>query len=192
MDTKFTKWLLILAGALVLCASAGFAQTIGQPCPIGGYAAPACPITTDQVIAANVSSRLAGAVSTPQMPVCVTVQNGVVSMVGPVADDRRKQLASFLARTVRGVVCVNNGLFLQGPTATDVQLAGDVRNALSRQTFDISQVDIFVKEGVVDLRGEVNSELARTILGQQAEFVPGVTAVHNNLIVREPFSSAGM
>ena len=192
METKLTKRLLISSAALVLCAGACVAQTLAQPCPIGGYAAAACPITTDQVIAANIAARLAGAVSTPEMPVCVTVQNGVVTIAGPVADDRRRELATFLARTVRGVVCVNNRLVLSGPTATDVQLAGKVRNVLGRQTFDISQVRIFVKEGVVDLRGEVNSELARTILGQQAEFVPGVTAVHNNLIVREPFSSSGV
>ena len=186
MNTRMVRLLMISAGALVICASAGIAQSSCQPCPVGGYAAAACPILTDQVIATNVTSRLVGAVSTPDMPITVTVQNGVVTMIGPVADDRRKELATFFAQSVRGVVAVNNRLVLSGSTATDVQLAGDVRNTLSRLPFDLSQVRIFVKSGVVDLRGQVQSEMALTVIGQWAEWVPGVTAVHNNLIVNDP------
>ena len=183
MNTRMVRLILISAGALAICASAGIAQSPCQPCPVGGYAAPACPIITDQVIATNVTSRLVGAVWTPDMPIRVTVQNGVVTLIGPVADDRRKELAAFLAQSVRGVVAVRNLLVLSGSTASDVQLAGDVRNTLSRLPYDLSQVRIFVKSGVVDLRGEVKSEMALTVIGQWAEWVPGVTAVHNNLIV---------
>ena len=185
MNTRMVRLLLISAGALVMCASAGIGQSPCQPCPVGGYAAAACPIMTDQVIATNVTSRLVGAVSTPDMPITVTVQNGVVTMIGPVADDRRKELAAFLAQSVRGVVAVRNLLVLSGSTATDVQLAGDVRNTLSRLPYDLSQVRIFVNSGVVDLRGEVKSEMALTVIGQWAEWVPGVTTVHNNLIVSD-------
>jgi hyperosmotically inducible protein len=153
---------------------------------VGGFAAPACPIITDQVIAANVASRLSGAVSSPAYPVSISVQNGIVTMVGTVIDDRRVALATFLAQTVPGVTTINNKLVVNSPVALDVRLAGTVKEAINKQPFDTTQVRVVVNEGVVTLRGMVDSDFARDMLAVAAEGVQGVTAVHNNLIVRNP------
>lgn len=170
---------------LVITIGAAYAQPNSAPCPVGGYPTVSCPIITDEVIQANISSRLLGSVTTSATPVCVAVSDGVVTLVGQVADPRSKELATFLASSVRGVVRVNNLLVIGGPTATDVQLVGMVKNQISRQTFDTSQVRVYANSGVIELQGMVNSELARTVIGAVASDVVGVTAVHNNLIVSD-------
>ncbi len=179
---KNPNWLTICV-LLVIAIGAAYAQPSFPPCPVGGYPTVSCPIITDEVIQTNISSRLLGSVTAGNTPVCVQVNNGVVTLSGQVSDPMRKELATFLASSVRGVLKVNNLLVSGGPTAMDIALVGIVKNQISRQTFDTSQVRVYANSGVIELRGMVNSELARNVISAVASDVIGVTAVHNNLLV---------
>ena len=104
---------------------------------------------------------------------------------GEVRDQSVKDLAVFLAGSVRGVACVNDQLTLSPLTVMDLQLAVEVRNALDRfPSFRSRQMAVDVSEGVVRLSGIVDTEDERQQAGQTAESVRGVTAVHNNLVIK--------
>lgn len=181
------RWIMIALAAIAGLAglmTAALAQPI-TPCPVGGYATVACPVVNDEVIRSTVISRLAGSVSSPKYPVNVGVMNGIVTLNGLVADDARKQMATILAASMRGVVCVNNRLTIIGPTQTDINLTRDVIRELGRQPFRIRRIQVSVVDRVADLRGEVETDYDRTQAGLTAESVQGITAVHNNLVVME-------
>ncbi len=182
-------WTGILLALMVSTAGAALGQScVPEPpgCPIGGYTNVACPIATDSVIRGTVASRLAGSASVPGAPICVSVVNGVVTLRGEVRDQSVQQLAVFLAGSVRGVACVNDQLTLSPATVMDLQLAVEVRNALDKfPSFRSRQMAVDVSEGVVRLSGIVNTEDERQQAGLTAESVRGVTAVHNNLVIKD-------
>lgn len=142
-----------------------------------------CPVTTDEVIRYVISSRLVGMSVDPTLPVTVTVRNGFVTITGAVGDSTQREVASYLARTTRGVTGVRNLLILTGPTAMDLQLTGMVTEAIQRLPVNTLRVRATVTQGVVTLEGVVRSEFASTQIEMAAQFVRGVRAVHNLLIV---------
>ena len=181
------RWIIITMAAITAVAwliTVAVAQP-QTPCPIGGYATVACPVVNDEIIQSTVISRLAGSVSSPKYPVNVQVKNGIVTLTGQIADDARKQMATILAASMRGVACVNNRLIITGTTQTDINLTRDVIRELGRQPFRIRRIQVSIVDQVADLRGEVDTDYDRTQAGLTAESVPGITAVHNNLIVME-------
>ncbi len=184
----FSRYLLTSTG-LFICLSiatllAPTSVSAQGPCPVGGYPPVSCPVLTDSVIAAVIESRLAGSVLTANTPLNVVVINGQVTLRGAVADSMRREMAFYLARTVRGVRCVKNELTLQGDTALDLALADMVREELSKVPVDLSQVRVDASQGVIELHGMVDSEASRFTLEQQAASVPGVVTVYNNLTVQ--------
>lgn len=185
------KWPVLSIALLAFASGASMGQVPHQPCPVGGYAAVSCPVTTDEVIRYVLESRLAGVVASPGMPITVTVENGIVTMVGPVADESRRELATYIAQTTRGVAGVRNLLVLEGPTALDLQLAATVVETINRLPVNTTRVRVYVDHGVVTLEGVVRSELAKTQIELATEFIRGVTAVHNQLIVEYPGSGLG-
>lgn len=178
---------LVLALSLTVMTLAGgaFAQElIGGACPIGGRSALSCPVITDDVIREAVTLRLRGAVSSPCTPVTVYVQDGVVTLTGIVNSRGAWDLANLLTSTVCGVRAISNQIGLAPMVDADEKLIADVRRALSKAFFHTRQIAIESNQGVVRLRGMVDSDWDREQAGLIAEGVPGVAAVQNNLIVR--------
>lgn len=173
---------LVLAMVATGSISAAIAQP-GRSCPVGGYAITACPVVSDEVVRDRIASRLAGSVASADYPVTVDVCNGVVTLRGQVQDQGKRDLATFLAACVRGVVGVNNCLTLDPVVLADLELMGRVKEALRRQPVDTTQVRVDVNEGVVRLSGMVRTEDARWSAAGAVQGVPGVTAVYNNITV---------
>jgi hyperosmotically inducible periplasmic protein len=65
------------------------------------------------------------------------------------------------------------------------KLAHDVRRALEKAQFDVDDVRILAKSGVVSLDGTVPDSNQLSRVPDVAGKVPGVTSVSNNLSVRE-------
>ncbi len=178
---------LVVALSLIVMTLAGgaFAQElIGGACPIGGRSAVSCPVITDEVIREAVTLRLRGAVSSACTPVTVCVQDGVVTLTGVVNSRGKWDLANLLTSTVCGVRAISNQIRLAPVVDADEQLVAGVRQALSRAFFRTGQIAVESSQGIVRLRGMVDSDWDREQAGLIAEGVPGVTAVQNNLIVR--------
>lgn len=188
LDTNSAKWLT--PAALVVCISMG---TVGiaaaATCPVGGYAIPACPIESDQVIQDQVISRLSGSVSSARYPIMVSVCNGVVTLRGMVETSGKRDLASLFAWSVRGVIDVQNCLTVDPKTADDLFLIGEVRRAFNKSAIDAKRIHVRASNGVVELTGTVPTDVDLWNATEVAASVPGVTAVHNNLSVYGPSGS---
>lgn len=188
---RMSKLLLPLALGMLLV---GFqmrssAQQAPSSCPIGGYAIPACPCATDCVIQSQILARLAGSVIGPDNLVIVSVNGGQVTLSGQVQTEGARDMATILAWSVRGVTCIRNQLTVAPFSASDLQLIGQVRDALGRSSLDAKRINVNVSNGVVQLSGYVTNEVDREAATLVAASVVGVTTVYNNITVRGPSGS---
>ena len=153
----------------------------------GGYAITAYPPCSDDVIRCRVALRLAGSVSTSQYPITVEVYNGVVTLTGTAQDPGKKDLATILASSVRGVVCVKNNILISPSYTLDLELIGRIYRELNRYpSVPPQHIWVDAKNGIVQLTGFVSSadeaEQAELIV----ESVRGVLAVQNNITIVGP------
>jgi len=169
--------------ALVFSIMGISAVAVAQPCPVGGYAIPACPVQTDQVIQDQVISRLSGSVASARYPITVTVCNGVVVLRGMVQTAGKRDLANLFAWSVNGVIDVQNYLNVDPKTADDMILLAEVRRAFNKSAINAKRIQVRTNDGVVELDGTVSNDVDRWNATDVAASVPGVTAVHNNISV---------
>ncbi len=180
-------WLPVVALAALMIRFGSVAQA--QTCPVGGYTITACPVISDSVIRDKIASRLSGSVASTRYPVRVSVCDGVVTLTGMVKTVGQRDMATVLASSVPGVISISNQLMVDPSLADDLFLMGEVRRAFNKSYIDSKQVRVEVSEGVVQLTGNVTTEVDREQATQIAASVPGVAAVYNNLTVRGPAGS---
>ena len=173
---------LLAAGPI----SAAPAETSQPVCPVGGYTIIACPVRTDAVIQGAVRTRLAGLVTSACRVVDIQVDDGAVTLRGQVDDPGKIGLATLLASSVRGVVCVSNQLTVSAGSQRDMQIAANVQAALGRQIFVSRQIRVHVSEGVVELTGAVATVYDSEQASLVASAVEGVATVYNNLMITDP------
>ncbi len=110
--------------------------------------------------------------------VTATVEKGVVRLAGTVADEEAKEAAEAIARSVSGVIDVENVL------DTDTAIVAAVTAALAQdpRTKD-AVIEVISDRGVVTLKGQVESGEVRRVAEVIAAQQPGVVAVINELEV---------
>jgi osmotically-inducible protein OsmY len=144
----------------------------------------------DAAIAARVKDALVAAQIANAANIEVTAFNGEVDLSGVVYSDRSKAKAAAVAGAVPGVTAVKNDLQVEErPDAKDDDdvIATKVKAALvAAQIPDAEQIDVKTFNGEVDLSGVVSSEEIKAKAASIAGAVPGVTAVRNELQVRDP------
>lgn len=179
------RLMLIFVIAVVLAAfTNGVSYTQeNYACPIGGYTTVGCPVRTDSVIKGTILSRISGQMSAPPNNICVDVQDGVVTLTGQVDTRERIQYINVLVSSVCGVTGVCNNIVLVPLGFSDVEITQAVKLALGRVSYINNTINVRVNKGVVQLTGMATSEFAKTQAEIIAMNVPGVTAVHNNVIV---------
>jgi osmotically-inducible protein OsmY len=181
------KLMLIPAITLMVAAPIS-AQSMDNPCPVGGVAVVACPIINDGVILATVRSRLAGLAGEPGCGICIKYYHGLLTLTGYVYNDKQKAAATVLASSVRGVMKVDNQLRVSPVSERDMRLATEVRNRISRSIYSPGTYTVDVSDGIVRLSGYARSELAYDMIPIIAGSVPGVAAVYNNMAISSPES----
>ena len=182
-------FLALAATMLAIALPTSAQEAPNRGCPIGGYAIIACPIVNDQVIREAVKQRLAGSVISPWTSVTVRAKDGVVTLTGTVDTEARRDLATIFSRGLRGVVCVDNQLVVNPGEKSREDLVGAVRRALGTGLFGVKGIFVDVSGDIVRLSGMVQTDFDREQAGMIAYGVPGVSAVQNNLIVRDPYNN---
>jgi osmotically-inducible protein OsmY len=149
---------------------------------------------SDATLRAEVESRLHDDTQIDPRLVRVDVQNGVVDLVGQVADGREGALVERDAWGT-GVRAVRLHLRLlhdtdptpnaaEGPAVSDAQIGATVLDTFSQDPrLTGSSPRVTVRSGAVDLRGTVLNESARQAAQSDAENAWGVTNVRNDLLV---------
>lgn len=112
-------------------------------------------------------------------------KNGVVTLTGTVAESSHKSLAENTVESLPGVIKVDNQLKVKTEDSaehSDAWLSTKVKSTLLfHRNVSASGTDVYVKDGVVSLRGEVANEAQKELTEEYAKDVEGVKNVKNEL-----------
>jgi hyperosmotically inducible periplasmic protein len=114
-------------------------------------------------------------------------KNGVVTLTGTVAEESHKSLAENTVESLPGVTSVNNQLKVKAgspPEHSDGWVSAKVKSTLLfHRNVSASGTDVYVKDGIVSLRGEASSQAQKDLTEEYAKDVEGVKAVKNELTI---------
>jgi osmotically-inducible protein OsmY len=117
-------------------------------------------------------------------------EDGVVTLTGNVESDSRRRLAEETAQDLSGVKSVNNRLNVKeeaGDEMSDGWVSAKVKAALLfHRSVSGLNTDVFVKDGVVTLKGEADNIAQKDLTTQYASDVEGVKDVKNEMTVAKP------
>lgn len=153
----------------------------------------------DANLTAQVKSQLLSNRNTGGLAIDVDTRNAVVTLSGSVKSDAEAELAGRIAQNTRGVSSVENQLTVGGEEATVVgeaeREARDVAESISdgwitakvksaliyNRNVDGSDIDVETQDGVVTLRGRVDSDAERELALSIASDIKGVESVKSEL-----------
>jgi osmotically-inducible protein OsmY len=114
-------------------------------------------------------------------------KNGAVILTGTVADSSHKTLAENTVESLPGVKSVDNQLKIKGESPaehSDGWLSTKVKTTLLfHRHVSATGTDVFVKDGVVSLRGEASSMAQKDLTTEYAKDVEGVKEVKNEMTI---------
>ncbi|HLP77413.1 MAG TPA: BON domain-containing protein, partial [Candidatus Paceibacterota bacterium] len=114
-------------------------------------------------------------------------KNGVVTLTGTVAEASHKSLAEDTVESLPGVTAVNNQLTIKSESPaehSDGWVSTKVKTTLLfHRNVSASATDVFVKDGIVSLRGEASSLAQKELTAEYAKDVEGVKEVKNEMTV---------
>ena len=114
-------------------------------------------------------------------------KDGAVILTGTVAEASHKSLAADTVESLPGVKSVDNQLKIKGASPaehSDGWLSTKVKTTLLfHRHVSASGTDVFVKDGVVSLRGEASSLAQKELTAEYAKDVEGVKEVKNEMTI---------
>jgi osmotically-inducible protein OsmY len=120
----------------------------------------------------------------------VEVDNGIITLTGTVSSWGKRVAAEDAAHRVRGVLDVANDIIVKVPGTggrTDTEIAQAVRNALVWDVFvPDTRIQSTVSDGVVTLKGDVDSWIQRDDADRVVRNLAGVRGMRNDIVVKPP------
>jgi len=131
--------------------------------------------------------------------IAIISKDGVVTLSGDVFNDTHKPMAQDVAEALPGVKSVDNRIELKGEQATvnsDTWISMKVKGALVyHRNVNAHRTEVFVKDGIVTLKGEAASQAQKELTAEFAKDVTGVKSVANEMTVaaksEEPSQTIG-
>lgn len=134
----------------------------------------------DQETKRSVERALWAAKEIPENAITVRVSDGIVWLEGRVDNLIAKQRAERVAESTRGVITVSNMIKVNKSNIPDTEISANVTQALADDPIaDAWDVVVQVDDGVVTLKGNVNSYAERMAAEDIAMNVKGVRDVWN-------------
>jgi hyperosmotically inducible periplasmic protein len=119
----------------------------------------------------------------------INSQDGVVTLSGSVADESHKPMAADTAEALPGVKSVDNQIQITGDRAaenSDGWISMKVKTALLfHSNVNAHKTNVYVKDGIVTLRGEASSQAQKDLTGERVKDVAGVKGIKNELTVAQ-------
>lgn len=114
-------------------------------------------------------------------------KDGIVILTGTVADTGHRTLAETTVESLPGVVSVDNRLMLKNaaePEHSDAWLTAKVKTTLLfHRNVSASATDVYVKDGIVSLRGTASSSAQIELVTEYARDIEGVKSVVNEMTI---------
>lgn len=119
--------------------------------------------------------------------ISISSKNGAVTLSGSVLDENHKPMAEDVAEALPGVKSVDNRIEIKGdrPVAnSDTWVSMKVKTALVfHSNVNAHKTDVYVKDGIVTLKGEAASQAQKELTSEFAKDVEGVKGVNNEMTV---------
>jgi len=113
--------------------------------------------------------------------ITINSRNGVVTLSGDVLEEAHKPMAQNTVEALSGVKSVTNNIVIKNDKS-DTWLKMKVQTALVFHTkVNARNTDVTVKNGVVTLKGKVNSQAQKELTTEYARDVEGVKEVKNEM-----------
>jgi len=137
---------------------------------------------TDKDISLAIDRELIFDESVNSQLIDVTTNDGIVTLSGMVDNILEKERAVRIAETIKGVRSVINRLAVTAINIPDEQIQQNVQIALINDTAtDSWEIDASVKNGIVTLKGKVDSWAEKKLAAQVAKGVKGVRDLKNDI-----------
>lgn len=118
-------------------------------------------------------------------------KDGVVTLSGDVLDEAHKPMAQDVAEALPGVKSVENTIVIKNDKS-DTWLKMKVQSALLfHSNVDAGNTNIFVKDGIVTLKGKAASPAQKELTTEYAKDVEGVKAVKNEMTISKDKDTIG-
>jgi osmotically-inducible protein OsmY len=122
-------------------------------------------------------------------------KDGVVTLTGTVAEASHKSLAQDTVESLPGVKSVDNRLKVKGESPaehSDMWISMKVKTALLfHRNVSASGTDVYVKDGVVSLRGEASSVAQKELTTEYAKDIDNVKEVKNEMTIAKTPAQPG-
>ena len=116
--------------------------------------------------------------------------DGAVTLTGIVSEEFQKSLAQETVAGLPGVQSVDNRLEIKGAPPTvnsDAWLSAKVKaTLLFHRSVNSIKSEVGVKDGIVTLRGEADSQAQKELTTEYAKYVEGVKDIKNEMTVSKP------
>ena len=116
-------------------------------------------------------------------------KDGAVTLTGTVSQESHKTLARETVAGLRGVKSVDNKLEVKGESPavnSDAWIMTKVKTTLLLHRSVSAGTTVDVKNGIVTLRGDANSQAEKDLTTEYAKDVDGVKDVKNEMVVSKP------
>jgi hyperosmotically inducible periplasmic protein len=117
----------------------------------------------------------------------ITSKDGVVTLSGSVANESHKPMAQDTAEALPGVKSVTDQIQITGDRPSensDTWVSMKVKSALVfHRNVNAHKTEVYVKQGIVTLKGEADSQAQKELTGEFAKDVEGVKGVSNEMTV---------
>ncbi len=138
---------------------------------------------TDAKITRAVERELLLSPRVPSHWIDVKTDGGIVTLTGSVNNLLGRDRASELVRSIKGVRAVVNRVTVQTPLRPDLEIRNDVIAALaSDPVTDAYEVIVKTQDGVVTLKGSVESWVEKELAEKVVKGIKGVREVKNEII----------
>ena len=144
---------------------------------------------SDEDVREDVESELRWDPGLDATDIVVAVREGAVTLTGFVRSFNEKWEAEDVAKRVSGVLGVANDLDVRLPSISqrpDPDIARDAVTALLYELPDLGNIKVVVKEGLVRLEGDVESQQQRRNVARAVRRVRGIKGIVNTITVRSP------
>jgi hyperosmotically inducible periplasmic protein len=121
----------------------------------------------------------------------ISSKEGVVTLSGDVLDETHKPMAQDVAEALPGVKSVENSIVIKNDKS-DTWLKMKVQSALVfHANVNAGNTNIFVKDGIVTLKGKAESPAQKELTSEYAKEVEGVKSVKNEMTISKAKDTIG-